>query len=134
MVEQYGSPLELYERPANIFVAGFIGSPKMNLVTLPKVTSQYGAATIGVRPEHITVSRDGKGWPGKIAIAEHLGSDTFFYVESELGQITVRTAGELGYKTGDTDRDDARSGADPSLRQERPGDLRRQIKEARRRC
>ena len=73
----------------------------MNLVTLPKVTSQYGAATIGVRPEHITVSRDGKGWPGKIAIAEHLGSDTFFYVESELGQITVRTAGELGYKTGD---------------------------------
>jgi multiple sugar transport system ATP-binding protein len=100
-VEQYGSPLELYERPANLFVAAFIGSPKMNLIDDPKVAGPYGAATIGVRPEHITVSRDGPGWPGRIAIAEHLGSDTFFYVESELGQITVRTAGELGFKTGD---------------------------------
>ena len=86
MVEQYGSPLELYERPANLFVAGFIGSPKMNFVTKQDIVGQFGAASIGVRPEHIAVSRDGQGWPGRIAIAEHLGSDTFFYVESDVGQ------------------------------------------------
>ncbi|MDQ0474791.1 ABC transporter ATP-binding protein [Labrys wisconsinensis] len=104
-VEQYGSPLELYERPANLFVAGFIGSPKMNFVDQPAVAGQYGAATIGVRPEHITVSRDGAdGWPGKIAIAEHLGSDTFFYVDSEVGRITVRASGELGFRMGDAIR------------------------------
>jgi multiple sugar transport system ATP-binding protein len=100
-VEQYGSPLELYERPANLFVAGFIGSPKMNFITKPDVASSYGATTVGIRPEHVAIARDGAGWPGKIRIAEHLGSDTFFYVDSDLGQITVRTAGELGFKTGD---------------------------------
>jgi multiple sugar transport system ATP-binding protein len=100
-VEQFGSPLELYERPANTFVAGFIGSPKMNLITQPAATSQYQAATIGVRPEHIKVAKDGPGWPGRIALAEHLGSDTFFYVDSDAGQITVRAAGELGFVTGD---------------------------------
>src|SRR3954468_8446045 len=48
-IEQYGSPLELYEKPANLFVAGFIGSPKMNFVT-GEHALQKGAATIGVRP------------------------------------------------------------------------------------
>src|SRR5262245_7378356 len=100
-VEQYGTPLELYERPANTFVAGFIGSPKMNFVSQENVAGQYGASSIGVRPEHIMIKRDGQGWPGRIAIAEHLGSDTFFYVESDVGRITVRTAGELGLSTGD---------------------------------
>ena len=100
-VEQYGTPLELYERPANTFVAGFIGSPKMNFVSQENVAGQYGASSIGVRPEHIMIKRDGQGWPGRIAIAEHLGSDTFFYVESDVGRITVRTAGELGLGTGD---------------------------------
>src|SRR5258708_20072711 len=53
-IEQYGSPLELYERPANLFVAGFIGSPRMNLIG-QEVAERYGAATIGIRPEHIRV-------------------------------------------------------------------------------
>ena len=100
-VEQFGTPLELYERPANIFVAGFIGSPKMNFVSKQDIAGQFGAASIGVRPEHIVINRNGQGWPGTIAIAEHLGSDTFLYVESDVGRITVRTAGELGLRTGD---------------------------------
>src|SRR5882724_133449 len=74
-IEQYGSPLELYERPANLFVAGFIGSPRMNLIG-EEVAARYGAATIGVRPEHIKVGRDGDGWEGTVRSAEHLGSDT----------------------------------------------------------
>ena len=60
-IEQYGSPLELYERPANLFVAGFIGSPKMNFVA-GEAASQHGAATIGIRPEHLRIApREGRG-------------------------------------------------------------------------
>jgi multiple sugar transport system ATP-binding protein len=100
-IEQYGSPLELYERPANLFVAGFIGSPKMNFVT-GEPARQQGAATIGVRPEHLKVERDGKGWQGTVSVAEHLGSDTFLYVDAgPLGMLTARYIGELGLHTGD---------------------------------
>jgi multiple sugar transport system ATP-binding protein len=101
-IEQYGSPLELYERPANLFVAGFIGSPKMNFVT-GELAKQQGAATIGVRPEHLRIERDGAGgWQGTIAVAEHLGSDTFLYVDAgPLGMLTARYIGELSLHAGD---------------------------------
>jgi multiple sugar transport system ATP-binding protein len=100
-IEQYGSPLELYERPANLFVAGFIGSPKMNIIGR-EVAGQFGAATIGVRPEHITVARDGEGWEGTVGVAEHLGSDTFIYVDvPQVGTLTARTIGEAGIRVGD---------------------------------
>jgi multiple sugar transport system ATP-binding protein len=103
-IEQYGSPLELYERPANLFVAGFIGSPRMNLIG-QEVAERYGAATIGIRPEHIRVGRDGEGWEGTVRAAEHLGSDTFFYVDSpRIGSITARYIGELGFRAGDNVR------------------------------
>jgi multiple sugar transport system ATP-binding protein len=103
-IEQYGSPLELYERPANLFVAGFIGSPKMNFIT-GETAARAGAATIGVRPEHIRVSRDGSGWEGRVMTAEHLGSDTFFYVDvPQIGTITARAVGEIGLGVGDTVR------------------------------
>jgi multiple sugar transport system ATP-binding protein len=99
-VEQYGSPLELYERPANLFVAGFIGSPKMNFIG-GRIAEQYGAATIGVRPEHIQVLPEGDGWQGTIGVAEHLGSDTFLYVDcGEAGTLTARVVGELGLREG----------------------------------
>ncbi len=104
-VEQYGSPLELYERPANLFVAGFIGSPKMNFVAgVP--ADQHGAATIGIRPEHLRIARagedGGEGWPGTVSVAEHLGSDTFLYVDAgALGLLTVRAIGEIHLKGGD---------------------------------
>jgi multiple sugar transport system ATP-binding protein len=100
-IEQYGTPLELYERPANLFVAGFIGSPRMNLIT-QEAAARYGAATIGVRPEHLRVGRDGEGWEGTVRAAEHLGSDTFVYVDAlGIGSITARYIGEIGISAGD---------------------------------
>jgi multiple sugar transport system ATP-binding protein len=100
-IEQYGSPLELYERPANLFVAGFIGSPRMNFIR-HEAAQRYGAATIGIRPEHLVASRDGEGWEGVVSVAEHLGSDTFLYVEvPEIGSLTARLIGELGLTMGD---------------------------------
>jgi multiple sugar transport system ATP-binding protein len=100
-IEQYGSPLELYERPANIFVAGFIGSPKMNFVS-GEPARQLGATTIGVRPEHLRIDRERQGWPGTVSVAEHLGSDTFLYVDAgAIGALTVRGIGELDLKAGD---------------------------------
>ncbi len=100
-IEQYGTPLDLYERPANLFVAGFIGSPRMNLIG-QEVAERYGAATIGIRPEHISVGRNGQGWEGTVRAAEHLGSDTFFYVDTpEIGSVTARYIGELGIRAGD---------------------------------
>jgi multiple sugar transport system ATP-binding protein len=101
-IEQYGSPLELYDRPANLFVAGFIGSPKMNFVE-GRAAGEPAAATIGVRPEHIAVSGDSGRWSGTVSVAEHVGSDTFLYVTVPgLGEITVRAPGEVGLKEGAT--------------------------------
>jgi multiple sugar transport system ATP-binding protein len=101
-IEQYGSPLELYERPANLFVAGFIGSPRMNFIS-GDIARQHSAATIGVRPEHLRIDREGQGWPGTVAIAEHLGSDTFLYVDAgQIGTLTVRYVGELDLAAGDS--------------------------------
>ncbi len=100
-VEQVGSPLELYARPDNLFVAGFIGSPRMNFVS-GEFAARMGAATIGVRPEHIVASRDGEGWRGTVAAAEHLGSDTFLYIDvPQTDGITARAIGELGLEQGD---------------------------------
>jgi len=101
-IEQYGSPLELYERPANLFVAGFIGSPRMNLIG-GVAAERHGATTIGVRPEHIIVGRGGEGWRGTVRAAEHLGSDTFVYVDApEIGSVTARYIGELVIDVGDS--------------------------------
>ena len=101
-VEQVGSPLELYSRPRNLFVAGFIGSPKMNLIEGAEA-AKLGAKTIGVRPEHMTVSTTDGAWKGTVGVAEHLGSDTFCHVHTETaGTLTLRTAGDAMLKHGDT--------------------------------
>ena len=102
-IEQVGSPLELYRAPRNEFVAGFIGSPKMNLLK-GEVARTYNASTIGVRPEHIAVSTSEGLWHGTVGVAEHLGSDTFIHVhEHGMGSepLTVRVDGELPVKHGD---------------------------------
>ncbi len=78
-IEQVGSPLELYHRPDNLFVAGFIGSPKMNFIS-GKIAEGYGAHTIGIRPEHVDLSTSSGLWQGVVGVAEHLGSDTFLHV------------------------------------------------------
>ncbi|WP_227270115.1 ABC transporter ATP-binding protein [Roseobacter weihaiensis] len=102
-IEQVGSPLELYRAPRNLFVAGFIGSPKMNFVS-GEEAGKHNAHTIGVRPEHITVSESEGRWRGVVGVAEHLGSDTFFHIhQTGLAEtITVRADGEVGFNHGDT--------------------------------
>ncbi|TIP53822.1 MAG: ABC transporter ATP-binding protein [Mesorhizobium sp.] len=101
-IEQVGSPMELYKTPKNLFVAGFIGSPKMNMIE-GAPAEKYGAKTIGIRPEHISVD-PGKGdWEGTVVHAEHLGPDTMLYLQSDqAGLVTVRLFGEQYFKTGQT--------------------------------
>jgi multiple sugar transport system ATP-binding protein len=101
-IEQLGSPLDLYRAPANLFVAGFIGSPKMNLIDGPEA-AKHAATTIGVRPEHIDISTTAGTWKGMVGISEHLGSDTLLRVQADgLGMITVRTGGDVALDHGDT--------------------------------
>ena len=101
-IEQVGSPMELYKSPKNLFVAGFIGSPKMNLIEGAPAAKQ-GAKTIGIRPEHLAVSTTSGEWKATVGVAEHLGSDTFLHVHSDgVGPLTVRTDGDIGAHHGDT--------------------------------
>ncbi|MDD2001942.1 ABC transporter ATP-binding protein [Pseudomonas putida] len=101
-IEQVGSPLELYHNPRNLFVAGFIGSPKMNFVTGPDAQSM-NAATVGIRPEHIMLSTSSGDWRGTVTVAEHLGSDTFLHVNIDgIGLIIARANGEFAVNHGDT--------------------------------
>jgi multiple sugar transport system ATP-binding protein len=100
-IEQVGSPLDLYRTPANRFVAGFIGSPKMNFVEGDH-SRRYKAPVIGVRPEHIALSKTEGDWQGTVGVAEHLGSDTFLHVNVDgIGQITARADGEIDLKHGE---------------------------------
>ena len=111
-IEQVGSPLDLYKSPKNTFVAGFMGSPKMNFIA-GATSDSYGAATIGIRPEHIDVSSQSGMWRGIVGVSEHLGSDSFFHIHGTgvADMITVRVGGEVGFKHGDevflTPREDA---------------------------
>ena len=100
-IEQIGTPMELYNRPANLFVAGFIGSPRMNFIDAARI-ADTSCATIGVRPEHITVSTESGRWQGTVIHAEHLGADTNLYLDcGDKGLLTVRLFGEQRYGTGD---------------------------------
>ncbi|TPW28157.1 ABC transporter ATP-binding protein [Pararhizobium mangrovi] len=99
-IEQVGSPLDLYRQPENLFVAGFIGSPKMNLVG-GDIARRHDATTIGFRPEHVHISETEGTWKGKVGVSEHLGSDTFIHVDvPEIGQVTARADGERVLRHG----------------------------------
>ena len=121
-VEQQGSPLELYENPANLFVATFLGSPRMNILPCAaagngraKIAGGFEAETsrplssgtptrIGVRPEHLRLC-DAGGIPGIVSVAERLGADTFLHVETAGGDaLSVRAASDCGAKPGDAVR------------------------------
>ncbi|WP_454850966.1 ABC transporter ATP-binding protein [Rhizobium binxianense] len=118
-VEQIGSPLDLYNKPVNRFVAGFIGSPRMNFLTLGvrKADNVYAVsggeirlpvklseapAEIGIRPEHISLTVCGApdSLAGKVTMTEHLGSDTYAYVALDGSQdvLVVRLSGEKSIK------------------------------------
>ncbi len=130
-VEQVGAPLELYHHPRNLFVAGFIGSPKMNFIDATLVRVEPGAAVIsvpncadirvavdakgakpgdkvilGIRPEHFTVSdTPGAGIGGLVMVLEHLGDETYAYVEAQgtkEGLLNARLAPQSLVKNGET--------------------------------
>ncbi len=100
-IEQVGTPLELYRNPRNLFVAGFIGSPKMNFIS-GNHAPKFDADTIGVRPEHLKLSTDGGLWEGTVSVSEHLGSDTFLHIKVDnIGTINARAGGEFSAHPGD---------------------------------
>ena len=103
VIEQVGSPMELYDKPCNKFVAGFIGSPKMNFIEGSEA-EKYNAHTIGVRPEHISISTTEGDFLGTVGVVEHLGSDTFLHISTENSkeQMIVRANANNGFKYGDT--------------------------------
>ena len=110
-VEQVGAPMELYNDPANTFVAGFIGSPQMNFLKSAAL-GQRGETT-GIRPEHLAVSRDAGPIEGRVSHVEKLGGETLVYVRSEVhGLLTVRLFGEHDFAVDEVLRltpDDSRS-------------------------
>ncbi|KQZ82936.1 sugar ABC transporter ATP-binding protein [Mesorhizobium sp. Root157] len=100
-IEQVGAPMELYNSPANEFVASFIGSPKMNLIEGARLGES--AKTIGVRPEHLTVDPRKGAWKGTVIHTEHLGADTNIYLDCEkAGLLTVRVFGVYDAEPGST--------------------------------
>ncbi|MBA3326161.1 MAG: ATP-binding cassette domain-containing protein [Rhodobacteraceae bacterium] len=95
-IEQVGRPMDLYNDPANVFVAGFIGSPQMNFLDAPKLGAP--GKTLGVRPEHLTIARDAGPIPGRISHVERLGSETnVFIATDDHGLVTTRIFGETPY-------------------------------------
>ena len=105
VVAQVGTPRELYEKPANLFVAEFIGSPKMNILDVTddlRLPESRGATKIGVRPEHLEIGNEGDGFiDGTIDVLEYLGADTFLIVDAgTAGRVTVRTHGDTPLARG----------------------------------
>ncbi len=117
-IVQVGTPRELYTNPGNVFVAQFIGSPKMNVFPCTTEGATYTVAggrtgpypgsapatQMGIRPEHISVVKDGQGeCDGTVDVIEYLGADTFVLFNcGAAGQINVRISGESELKVGET--------------------------------
>jgi multiple sugar transport system ATP-binding protein len=96
LVEQLGAPLDLYNRPANTFVASFLGAPKINLIARPPASgaaaphqalwdllasgAPASAQQVGLRPEHLQLSADGHGVPATVVLAEHLGDSSIVHL------------------------------------------------------
>ena len=124
VLQQVGTPRDLYEAPANSFVAGFIGSPAMNLFDADVVDGgvQFGTGTVkvdrdtllgatgnrvtvGIRPEDLTVSSSGKGLQTTVELVEELGADGYLYGSTEVNgekiEMVVRVDGRDHPVTGD---------------------------------
>jgi multiple sugar transport system ATP-binding protein len=104
-IAQVGSPRELYEKPANLFVAQFIGSPRMNVMpaqAVPTIDLPKQANSVGIRPEHIELVEAGGGnLQGTVDVLEYLGADTFLIIAcGDAGQVTVRLTGDTHLKPG----------------------------------
>ncbi|MDR5901718.1 ABC transporter ATP-binding protein [Halomonas icarae] len=127
-VEQVGSPMELYHHPRNRFVAGFIGSPKMNFIDVALVSTAAEGSTIklpggetrqvpidgaglaggtalelGVRPEHLALDEQGP-MEGRIQVLERLGGQTSLYVQMDDSLLTIMADGDVAYRVNDSVR------------------------------
>ncbi|MEO6012117.1 MAG: ABC transporter ATP-binding protein [Devosia sp.] len=101
VVQQVGTPMELYETPQSLFVAQFIGSPKMNFFTGADA-AKFKATTVGVRPEHLDIAPSNGTWDGKVVYSENLGSDSYIYVDTGGDQpVILRQPGKASYHAGD---------------------------------
>jgi sn-glycerol 3-phosphate transport system ATP-binding protein len=115
-IEQNGAPVELYEQPANTFVARFIGTPPMNLLKLEPgaggaviagaggpalLPAQCAGGTLGVRPEHIGLAFE-KGVRASVESVEYLGGDSLIACRIGTQPLAVRTQGSVGLTRGDT--------------------------------
>ncbi|WIY26065.1 ABC transporter ATP-binding protein [Parasedimentitalea psychrophila] len=99
-VEQVGSPMEIYNNPANRFVAEFIGSPSMNFVPAEQLGGTTGTQ-IGIRPEYARITKDGR-LPGTVAHVEKLGGDTNILIDLGDGlSFTSRQFGQYDIAIGD---------------------------------
>ncbi|MEZ4402141.1 MAG: ABC transporter ATP-binding protein [Kofleriaceae bacterium] len=120
-VQQIGSPLDIYQRPANRFVAGFFGTPTMNFLdaavaedggqrrarglgfTLPAPAAVGGPVVVGIRPEDVTLEpgADKVALPGAVALREVLGPEVVLHVTSPAGDVTVRAPAQTPARAGD---------------------------------
>jgi len=116
VIEQLGTPIEIYNNPHSVFVAGFIGSPQMNFIdaelknntlitenfTIPNFLSDFnGNVLIGIRPEHLSPSKKGE-INITIDLVEQLGSDNIVYGEMIGGkELCFRSPGNIGFNLGD---------------------------------
>ncbi len=128
VIQQLGSPAEIYHRPANLFVAGFIRTPPMNLLegqierkadewhfvsqSLTLDLSNYafttepvsGQATLGIRPEHCRVDGDVNGaavLQGQISVIEPMGSEAVVWLDCQGRNLSFRRMGEITFQVGD---------------------------------
>jgi ABC-type sugar transport system ATPase subunit len=129
IIQQIGTPVDIYERPANRFVAGFFGTPSMNFLSatlvdkaargagfeipverapaLRPASEAVGRVVVGVRPERLTMTRGAQGdarvpLSGEVAMREVLGAEIVLHVESPAGPLTVRTDAGAAARPGDT--------------------------------
>jgi multiple sugar transport system ATP-binding protein len=124
VLQQVDTPLNLYDRPENLFVAGFIGSPAMNLLSATATEGRaaigdyqvpidrtaasraHGPITVGVRPENWKIVGEGEGLPVKITVVEELGADAYIYgtsgVEGVPEQVVIRIDARRNHQKGDT--------------------------------
>jgi multiple sugar transport system ATP-binding protein len=121
VVEQFGTPRQIYDTPASMFVAGFIGDPSMNLLPFEGAVAQgaervalggvetavprmregaRGRLVLGVRPEHVTLADDGP-FRGRVVASEYLGSSQVVTLDTAQGEVKARAAAGLRVAAGE---------------------------------